>query len=138
MNDVLAWLYHYCLDKKIGIQYISYMNPHDPFVCYEWPRLIIYNEQWYKPTEKPFILAHEIGHVTNGDAFSYHNCQNGIGHEEYLANAFAIKLLKQYCEQNDIYFNNIYDFARAFAVPRNVNYILETYIDALRQNRYNF
>lgn len=72
MDDVLSFLTDYCWKNKIGIQYISYMDPKDPSLCYEWPRLIIYNENWQVKKEKPFILAHEIGHVMCGDAFCYY------------------------------------------------------------------
>ncbi|RHW53682.1 ImmA/IrrE family metallo-endopeptidase [Lactobacillus bombicola] len=140
MDEVLDWITRFCWSKKIGIQYIPYMDPHDPSICYEWPRLIIFNENWHKIAEKPFMLSHEIGHILNGDTSHYHNhnCLHGVGEEEYLANVFAIKLLIQYCQENDIHFNNIYDFAKAFGIPSNVYYILEKYIDVNKCNIVDF
>lgn len=125
MDDVLSFLTDYCWKNKIGIQYISYMDPKDPSLCYEWPRLIIYNENWQVKKEKPFILAHEIGHVMCGDADFYYKNHNGTDIEECTANKFAINLLKKYCEENDIYFESNYCFAKAFGIPKRLYYLLE-------------
>lgn len=128
MDEILSWLCDYCLKHKIGVQYIGFMNPHDPSVCYEWPRLIIYNDHWYKPNEKPFILAHEIGHVMCGTTICY-NINDGIeinrSKNECDANKFAIELLMKYCEETDINFSNRYQFANAFGIPKRCFYLLE-------------
>lgn len=128
MDEVLSWLCDYCLKHKIGIQYIGFMNPHDPSVCYEWPRLIIYNDHWYKPNEKPFILAHEIGHVMCGTTICYTNT-TGVkvnqSKNESEANKFAINLLEKYCEETDICFSSKYQFANAFGIPKRCFYLLE-------------
>lgn len=119
------WLYDYCFKYKIGIAFISYMNPKDPSVCYKWPRLIIYNEKWYDSNEKPFILAHEIGHIINGDPVCYSHDYNNINKSESIANKFAIRLLKQYCYETDIEFESKYQFAETFGIPRRFYYLLD-------------
>lgn len=128
MDEILSWLCDYCWKHNIGIQYINYMGSHDPSVCYEWPRLIIYNDQWYKPNEKPFMLAHEIGHVMCGTTICYSN-DSGVkvnqSKNESAANKFAINLLQKYCDETDIYFSSKYQFANAFGIPKRCFYLLE-------------
>lgn len=125
MDEVLSFLVDFCWKNKIGIQYISYMNPNDPSICYEWSKLIIYNENWKITKEKPFILAHEIGHVMCGSTICY--CHNHIEtrQSEYDANRFTIKLLQDYCNKNDIVYESIYKFADSFGIPQKFYYLLE-------------
>ncbi len=125
MDDVLSFLIDYCWEHNIGIQYISYMSPKDPSICYEWPRLIIYNDNWQTNQEKPFILAHEIGHIMCGSTICYLQNHIGTKKSENDANKFAIMLLQKYCEQNDIVFENKYKFAESFGIPKNIYYLLE-------------
>lgn len=126
MDDIISFLIDFCEKNKIGIQYISYMNPNDPSVSYEWPRLIILNENWKESFEKPFILAHEIGHVMCGNAFCYYIGNNKAErYNECIANKFAINLLLNYCEQNDLFFESKYKFAETFGIPRKLYYLLE-------------
>lgn len=125
MDDVISFLIDYCCEHKIGIQYISYMQPQDPSLCYQWPRLIIYNENWANKKEKPFILAHEIGHVMCGSTICYHKNHIETKKSENDANRFAIKLLRDYCKKNDIVFESKYCFAESFGIPRKIYYLLE-------------
>lgn len=125
MDNVLSFLTDFCCKNKIGIRYIAYMNPKDPSICYEWPRLIIYNENWQSNQEKPFILAHEIGHIMCGCTICYYHNHLETRKSEIDANRFAIRLLEEYCEQNDITFDNKYSFAEAFGVPKKLYYLLD-------------
>lgn len=127
MDDLLAWLYEYCSQHKIGIRFINYLDSNAPSVCYKLPRMIIYNEKWHDQQEQPFILAHEIGHIMCGTTICYHNkgIQISKNKSECDANTFAINLLSKYCEENDICFDNKYQFATAFGIPNRCFYLLE-------------
>lgn len=125
MEDLIQWLLNYSWNQGIGIEVVPYMDPDDPSVCFEQPKLIIYNENWHKTFEKPLMLAHEIGHIICGDAVCYHGNHNGKMSEECAANKFAIKLLGQYCKENDIYFESAYQFAESFGIPNKCFYLIE-------------
>lgn len=86
--------------------------------------LIIFNSNYYQDSEKPFMLAHEIGHVINGNP-GCDKLVNGLGKEESIADKFAIDLLLEYCLDQDIWFDNIYDFAESFGIPSGKYYLLE-------------
>lgn len=123
MDSVIKWLMNYCLDHGIGVVY-KHLRSDAPSVSYQNPDLIIFNDNYHKENVKPFMLAHEIGHVENGNP----GCDkliNGEGKEENIADTFALDLLWDYCLDQDIWFDNIYDFARAFCIPDSKYYLLD-------------
>ena len=129
MNDVLSWLYDYCSQNDIMIQHINYLGSHAPSMAYTYPRLITFNDSWYNDDEKPFMLAHEIGHVMCGTTICYdtqnHKLSISKNECEHDANIFAIKLFKKYCAENGIHYDNAVQFAEAFAIPKKCFYLLE-------------
>ena len=125
MDDVLQWLLNYCLKNKIGIIYDNNLPPTAPSDSYCNPRLVIFNDNYKNVNEKPFMLAHEIGHVVEGNSEYYHLAYLGIEKGEFSANRFAINLLALYCFENDIWYETYYDFAKSFGIPKDKYYILE-------------
>lgn len=125
-DSVIQFLMNYCYRHGIGCLYnkdlpakansISYCHPSD---------LIVINGNWYHQIEIPFIFAHEIGHVVDGNPEYYHLAYLGKDKGEYSANIFAINLLWLYCLENDIWFETIYEFAAAFGIPNKFYYLLE-------------
>lgn len=71
------------------------------------------------------MMAHEIGHVIEENPEYYHLAYLGVQRGESAANKFAINLLEKYCFENDIWFETIYEFAKAFGVPSRCYYLLE-------------
>lgn len=124
MDEVMKWLMNYCMDHGIGVVYRNDLPEDAPSVSYQNPNLIIFNDQYYEDIAKPFMLAHEIGHVMNGNP-GCNGLINGIGKEENIADTFAINLFLEYCSDQDIWFDNIYDFAKAFGIPSDKYYLLE-------------
>lgn len=125
-NIVIKWLINYCFDHNIGVIYNTKLPSHARSKSYNYPSdLVVINGNWKPQSEIPFIFAHEIGHnVENCSIFnklSYLGKQKG----EYSANVFAINLLGLYCEENDIWYDTIFDFAKAFGVPKDKWYLLE-------------
>lgn len=124
MDEVMKWLMNYCMDHSIGVVYRNNLPEDAPSVSYQNPNLIIFNDQYHDALAKPFILAHEIGHVVNGNPECI-NLINGSSQEENIADRFAINLLWEYCLDQDIWFDNIYDFATAFCIPNDKYYLLD-------------
>ena len=125
MNKVITWLMNYCMKHGIGVIYQKKLPETAPSDSWHNPKLIIFNANYYKVNERPFMMAHEIGHVVEEVPEFYKLAHLGIEKGEFSANRFAINLLALYCLDNDIYFDNYYSFARAFGIPKDKYYILE-------------
>lgn len=126
MDSVLKWLMNYCYDHDIGVVYCNDLPSTAPSDSYCNPKLVIFNDNFQNESEKPFMLAHEIGHVIKGSSDFYKTSFLGKEKSEYSANKFAIELLYEYCFENDIWFETTFEFAKAFGVPNKYYYLLET------------
>ena len=77
-EDLMQWLSDYCKRHHIHVFYKSELDPNQKSYSYRYPRVIFLNDHWQIANEKPFILAHEIGHamctkedlVTSKDTYS--------------------------------------------------------------------
>lgn len=125
MNEVITWLMNYCMKHGIGVVYQKKLPETAPSDSWHNPKLIIFNANYYKVNERPFMLAHEIGHVVEEVPEYYKLAYLGIEKGEFSANRFAINLLSLYCLENDIWYETYYDFAKAFGIPKDKYYILE-------------
>ncbi|NRO05394.1 hypothetical protein [Lactobacillus helveticus] len=83
------------------------------------------NAKWLYPTQIPFLLAHEIGHVLHENACFYNINGLTTDKSEASENVFAIKLLQKYCVENEIYFDTWYKFAKCFGIPEECYYLLK-------------
>ncbi|MGQ5708787.1 ImmA/IrrE family metallo-endopeptidase [Lactobacillus sp. PSON] len=127
-NKLIMFLMNYCNDHGIGIIYDNTLPPLAPSRSYTIPgKLVAINGNWYKETEIPFIFAHEIGHVIENLPHYYHASKIAELQSEYFANDFAINLLQEYCFEEDIWFESIYDFAKCFGIPRKHWDLLDKY-----------
>ena len=125
-DRLMRYLMNYAMfEYHIGVEFTDKLPPYAPSVSYNDPgKLIIMNANWLYPTQLPFQLAHEIGHVLHENEiyFNLNDITNRKG--EAQENAFAIQLLQQYCIENEFHFSNIYQFAKSFAIPRECYYLL--------------
>lgn len=133
MNEVITWLMNYCMDHDIGIIYKKNLPQTAPSDSWHSPKLIIFNANFYKKSERPFMLAHEIGHVVEEVPEYYKLAYLGIEKGEFSANRFAINLLSLYCMENDIWYETYYDFAQAFGIPKDKYYVLEVVFGSLNK-----
>lgn len=124
-NKLITWLADYCWDHNIGVVYSKEVDHRAKSKGYNNPSdLVVINGNWLPETEIPFIFAHEIGHVIENTPFFNKLSYLGSNKAEYSANVFAIRLLQQYCLENEIEYDTIYDFAKAFGIPKDKWYIL--------------
>ena len=133
MDNVLKWLMNYCMEHDIGVLYKKDLPETAPSDSWQNPKLIIFNANYYKVNERPFMLAHEIGHVIDEVPEYYKLAHLGIEKGEFSANRFAINLLALYCFENDIWYGTYYDFAKAFGIPKDKYYILELVFESLQK-----
>lgn len=125
-DRLMKYLMNYAFDNHIGVEFTHKLSPFDPPISYNDPgKLIIMNGNWYRPIEIPFQLAHEICHVLYENGNYYHINEITKSKGESIANVFAIKLLMQYCVDNDIVFRSCYRFAECFGIPKEYYYLFE-------------
>lgn len=125
-DKLMQYLMNYAMfDCHIGVEFTNKLPSYAPSVSYNKPgKLIIMNANWLHPTQIPFQLAHEIGHVLHENE-AYFNLNDKTKYSgEARENIFAIKLLQRYCTENEFNFSSIYQFARCFGVPQECYYLL--------------
>lgn len=121
MENLINWLLNYAFDHGIGYVLTDELPSSIPHTASAKRRMILINKHYGNPQEIPFAIAHEIGHVVDGDPGIRYYCSATIhDKDEYRANQFAIKLLKQYCQANDIDCDNQVDFYRRFGIPEKL------------------
>lgn len=124
-DKLITWLAHYCWDHNIGVVYNKKLPHTAKSKSYNYPSdLVVVNGNWLPETEIPFIFAHEIGHTIENTPIFNKLAFLGRKKGEYSANTFAIRLLQQFCLENEIEYNTVYDFAKAFGIPKDKWYIL--------------
>ena len=126
-SRLMRHLMNYAMfDLNIGVEFTDLLPPLAPPISYNIPgKLIIMNGNWAYPTQIPFLLAHEIGHVIHENESFYHISALTRLKGEACENAYAIKLLHKYCVDNEIYFDSCYSFAKCFGIPEACYYLLE-------------
>lgn len=125
-EDLMEWLKDYCKRHNIQVFYKTELNPNEKSFSYRYPRIIFLNDHWKLENEKPFVLAHEIGHAmcAKEDLILDNEIYSNVSKNECKANIFAVRLLQKYCKESDIEFDSIYDFADAFGIPQKYQYLL--------------
>lgn len=118
LDDLIDWLYKKAKSLEIKVL-IGYNWDSD------WPsqadtqnKIIFYNPNWLPKNERPFTLAHEIGHVI-AQSPNYNTLNSGCFNQkiESEANLIAIQLILEYIKLNDLSFETEEQIAETFAIP---------------------
>lgn len=126
MNEVERYLFNYAMDHDIGFEFLNGLDSDWPSVAIPERNKMFINTNWYKQEEVPMIIAHEIGHMLNGDScYMYNKSSIAKINAESAANKIAIDLLLQYCRDNDIHFNSYIMFLQQFCIPLKFEYIVK-------------
>ncbi|WP_265483710.1 MULTISPECIES: ImmA/IrrE family metallo-endopeptidase [unclassified Lactobacillus] len=142
-DEMLEYLYNFC--TKHHIRVVNFTNQEIkntlghisnsvsdtsqvpsfsfPNTIYGFPCIFI-NLEYYKPLEIPFMVAHEIGHILEGNPDNFIYLHNGISQEERQANLFAINLIDSYASERNYHYSSIYQFAQCFNIPNKYYYLL--------------
>ncbi|WP_283582888.1 ImmA/IrrE family metallo-endopeptidase [Limosilactobacillus difficilis] len=125
MENLINWLLNYAFDHGIGYVLTDELPSSIPHTASAKHRMILINKHYGNPQEMPFAIAHEIGHVMDGDLGIRYYC-SAIIHDkaEYRANVFGIQLIQQYCDHEDIHISNAVKFCEVFGVPSRLDYIV--------------
>ena len=119
MGDVTTYLLNYALDHHIGFELLNGIDSDWPSLAIPERNMMFINTNWYKQEELPMVVAHEIGHMIDGDScYLYDQSTISRLKSENSANLIAINLLMKYCSDNDIEFNNSMTFLTQFNIPQ--------------------
>ncbi|WCG34785.1 ImmA/IrrE family metallo-endopeptidase [Companilactobacillus farciminis] len=119
MSDVTTYLLNYALDHHIGFELLNGIDSDWPSLAIPERNMMFINTNWYKQEELPMVVAHEIGHMIDGDScYLYDQSTISRLKSENSANLIAINLLMKYCSDNDIEFNNSMTFLTQFNIPQ--------------------
>ncbi|APX73143.1 ImmA/IrrE family metallo-endopeptidase [Companilactobacillus allii] len=119
INEITSSLMNLAFDNHISVIMEDKFSPYTPAAVDTKTKIIVINNNWHIQNQIPFQLAHEIGHVLNGDGFKaclyFSPAKNGIeGH----ANKTAIHLLVPlYFENIEYTYANAVRFMEAFNIP---------------------
>lgn len=126
INYYVTKLLNFALDQGIAIQLTSDLSPDAVSIAFPNRRMIIINSNWRDQTQLPFVVAHEIGHIMNGDPTIayFHPSKTKV---EAGANQWAVnELLELYCQDVDQEHFNQVRFMECFHIPDYLNdYIAE-------------
>lgn len=118
MNDIITYLLNFAFDRGIEIVWTDKLKPTAPSCAVPKDNKIIINGQWHDANELPFQIAHEIGHMLNGDeGVLYYSSYCSHSKIEANADIKAIDLLLDYCFLNDKQTENYSDFMYCYSVP---------------------
>lgn len=125
MNDVMTYLINLGFDHGISTTLTDKLPSDFPSSSSLKKQKVIINMNWKNCHEIPFILAHELGHLLNGDnGINYYESGTIHNKTEFQANKTAIVLLVNYCNQNDINFDNPVQFCEQFGIPSELEYVV--------------
>ena len=100
IDECVTRLLNYAYEHNVGFALTGDVEPDQPSAAYPSRRFIIVNTQWRDHQQLPYTIAHEIGHVINGDpdVAYFHPSRNSMEGE---ANRFAVRLLHSLFEVED-------------------------------------
>lgn len=117
MDDIISWLANYAFDHGIGVTMSTDLSPNCPSFALANPKNIVINLNWSPRAEIPFSMAHEIGHVINGDNGHYQLTSVAHSKAEHDANLVAFQILREWAESHDVDVSEPYLFMSCFAIP---------------------
>lgn len=108
-------LLQYAFDNNIGYTLVKKLDPYTPSFVAADQRHMFINMSWHNRNEIPFSIAHEIGHIVNGDVGElYYSPGSFKSRFERGANLKALELLLP-----------IYVDANQGMIPHNYQTVME-------------
>lgn len=117
MDEIITWLLNYAFEHGIGVVTTTDLSPDIPSTAFAAERKILINLKWKNPAEIPFSIAHEIGHILNGDDGKFMLTSVAHSKAEHDANIVAFQILREWAESHDVDVSEPYLFMSCFAIP---------------------
>ena len=125
MDDAINYLLNFAMNHNIGFVWTDLLEPDTSSAADCKERKIVINGNWHNKKELPFVIAHEIAHVLNKDmGVLYFTSSNSKSQIESNANAGAIKILVDYCDNLGLEHYNVVKFMQVFGIPANLEYMV--------------
>jgi Zn-dependent peptidase ImmA (M78 family) len=122
LDDLISLLLNYAFNNNIGFELTYKLHGDTPSMAITNGRMIIINMNWFNKNEIPFIIAHEIAHVLNGDVKNnYKNkCNSVTATAENKANLRAVDIIiPMYFELNGDYsYRSITPIMEQLCIPQ--------------------
>lgn len=136
MDEIMTALMNQAFLKyKIRIILSSEADPYTPSVAHTESRTIIINTNFHDKKQIPLQMAHEVGHIINGDQATqpvYFSMMQTDYPMELEANRTAIKLLLPfYLRDKDVENVNSQEFMDTFSVPTHLENIVKEEISGM-------
>ena len=123
-DDCLAWLMERIKENGFDLRVEDLPARVGGFSSW-YDQAIFINRQWQDRPEFPFLLAHELGHLLNGDReINYFTMATVRLKSERQANLIAIELMREFARDYDLRFAGPYQFAANFGIPADLDYLL--------------
>lgn len=120
-NELTQWLLNFAFSHGIGYTLTGELPPDVPSCAIPARQAIIINTNYEKKEHIPFIIAHEIGHVLNGDSGTcYYSTYSARSKYEAAANRFAIDLIRRYAESKGDSSCSYIKFAETWCIPSDL------------------
>mgnify|MGYP000863677828 CR=1 FL=1 len=121
MTDALTKVLNYAYDHHIGVETHNDWPADWPSLALPSKHMLLLNLNWGRRDEVPFIAAHEIGHVLNGDTgkLYFHN-DRMKSDAECNADRTGIRVLYEICTEDEDFdpaFFNPLEFMVNFKIP---------------------
>ena len=137
MDDLTKYLINYAFDHGIGVVLTNQLPAELPSAASFQRRKVLINMNWQPKTEIPFIMAHEIAHVLNGDdGTRYYESATIHSKVEYQANLTAVEILLNYCHNLDIEASNPVHLCENFGIPTALEYVVREQVQTYHVSRH--
>lgn len=129
MDEIMEWLCKFAYDHNIEVTIDNvHFSSSVPSSCFG--KHVIINMNWDNEEEIPFIFAHEIGHVLNGNGgVLYYSTITSQTKIESAANDKAIELIIEYGQEIDELPADYITFMQSYHIP--------AFLDDKVRQRYN-
>lgn len=125
MDDLITFLINYGFDRGISSTLTEELPPDFPSSASSKYQKVLINMNWRNKWEVPFSFAHELGHLINHDkGINYYHSPTVHMKSEFEANKTAIDILINYCQKNELQFDNSVKFCEVFGIPIELEYIV--------------
>lgn len=127
-DNALIFILNYAFSINVGFTLTDELPPDSPSFSLPQSKRVFVNMNWQNKKELPFIAAHELGHVLNGDntqKLLYYTTSATKIKIEYEANKTGIDLLLKFCESADLMYDNYLTFMDDFGVPKTLTTLVK-------------
>lgn len=117
-DELIAYLVNWGFDHGFGVTFTDQLPASLAGFSSQKDKAVWINTSWRNKPEYGFVVAHEMGHLIDGDeGINRYSSPSLSIKNEYAANVYGVKLIKNYASRQDIEINNRTAFCQTFGIP---------------------